>query len=521
MIDVIEKESGTTDPPLNLISLANYLVDRRIVPKENFLVMNTAFDNVKDEVLNFKPDIIGFSVLTPFYDLAKRLATELKALTGATILIGSYHISALPEQLEEPYDVGVVGEGELTLIELVGLWQKGEIRNFRKLSKVLGICYFNEKGKVIITDPRPLIDVASLPMVDWSIIPEKKMLKYMVVPINGRAEARKFTSMYTARGCPYNCAFCAHRVLTGGKSGVRNFPIERVLNEMEYLYREYKVTCIQVLDDTFAVSKTRTRELIEGLRTRNLLGKICFYMVFIRANIIDQEYSNLLKELGVTTVFIGIESGSVKVLKAIKDGPMSADMVKKAVKCFGNNQIFITGSFMLFSPNEGQKDFSETINLVKWFIKQKNAFAVIFSITTPYPGTRLWIDAVKSGLVNSFKWDEFRMFYLMRAGKMPRVFYRPDWADDKKMYKLWLLYGKFAEAARKNVQAIPGWRREENISQVLYEKLVKSWVTRVHEGEMAGRIRRMVSNPGRSVGRLLKNPQIIIYVLKDIKKILF
>ena len=126
-----------------------------------------------------------------------------------------------------------------------------------------------------------------------------------------------------------------------------------------------------------------------------------------------------------------------------------------------------------------------------------------------------------SGLVNSFKWDEFRMFYLMRAGKMPRVFYRPDWADDKKMYKLWLLYGKFAEAARKNVQAIPGWRREENISQVLYEKLVKSWVTRDHEGEMAGRIRRMVSNPGRSVGRLLKNPQIIIYVLKDIKKILF
>jgi len=522
LIDVVEKGAGSLDPPLNLVSLANYLVSQKRSKKEDFRILNSSFEDVLGKVKSFKPDIIGFSVMTPFYNLAVDLALKIRDISKATFIIGGYHISAIPETLGHPFDIGVVGEGEYPLVDLVDLWLKGKLRNGRELGNIPGIVFFNEKGKVVKNRRAGIFDVASLPIVDWSIVPEYRVVKYITLPINGMAKTFRMASTYTARGCPYSCAFCAHRVLTNGIRGVRYFPLEKVLDEFEYLYREYKVDCIQVLDDTFAVTKKRLRDLIGGLERRELLGKICFYNLFIRANLVDEEFVSLLKKLGATTVFIGIESASSNVLKVIKDGPMDMKMAKTAVKCFLKENLYVTGSFMIFSPGEKECDLEKSMDLANWFCDQRNSIGMVFSVTTPYPGTRLWDQAIKSGVVdiNKPNWEDFVMFYLKDIKRMPKVFYVPKWADVSKRFDYWQRFIKMSDRVRANVIKIDGWVKTERDTIRKNRDVLRLYTRTVRSEQFLKRIERFVGDPKRSIQRFISRPKIILWIFDDLRLML-
>jgi radical SAM superfamily enzyme YgiQ (UPF0313 family) len=518
-IDVVRREAGSLDPPLNLVSLANYLLSKKMVSKSDLRVINSAFEDVLSEVKSMQPDIVGFSVMTPFYNDALRLARELKKITNAKFIIGGYHISALPEFLEKPFDIGVIGEGEYPLVNLVKLWQKGKISSEEYLKKIPGIVFFDKLGKVVRNENEKIFNVDDLPVVDWSIVPPQRVVKYLTIPVDGVGKSMRMTSMYTARGCPYNCAFCAHRVITNGDRRVRYFSLKRVLDEMVYLHKVYKVDCIQILDDTFAVSKRRLRDLIVEMKRRGLYKKIYFYNLFVRANIIDEEFAGLLKELGTTTVFIGIESASQNVLKIIKDGPLSEEIVKTAIEHFEKEKIFVTGSFMLFSPGETKDDFLATLRLVRWFEKKRYAFAVIFSVTTPYPGTKLWVEAIKLGIldINKLNWEDFVMFYLGNFKKMPKAFYEPNWAGKVEMYRYWRKYIRISAAVRSNLNKIDRWE-EAQVESAERNKLVEKAFLGMKRAKK--RYRRFMNDPKSAIGQLIKRPMLIRWMIDDIKVML-
>ena len=512
LVDVIDAKSSSFYPPLNLVCLASYLTKNKKLDRKNIKIINSSFDNVEKEINDFNPDIIGLSAVTPFYNLALKLAKKIRKISGAVLVLGGYHISALPEFLERPFDMGVVGEGEYSLTMIVETWKKGMMRNNESLSKIPNLVYFDNSGKIVLNKTKKVMTVDDLTEIDWQLIPRHRVVNYISLPIDGRYQLRKITLLYTARGCPHNCAFCAHRVMTYGERGVRLFPLERVLDEMEFLYRHYGINCLQILDDTFTVSKERIRLMIDGMRKRKILGKICFFNVFVRANIIDDEFSELLKELRVITVFMGVESGSKRMLKKLKDGPISPKIVESAVDSLGRSKVYVVASFMLFSPGETKVDFEKSIELAKLLAKKENLFSISSSVTTPYPGTKLWLEAIKSGVVDIKKpnWEDFIMLHLGNAKKMPRVFYRPNWVGGEEMNKQWQRFVGISNVARDRLEKISGL--DETIVQL--NKINDSTVAFL---SMTERWKRLLSNPRRSLSRLINKPKIISLIFGDVK----
>lgn len=515
LINVMDQEYiRTFYPPLNLVCLASYLTKNKILNRKNIKIINSGVDNVQKNIDKFKPNIIGLSTVTPFYKETLNLAKIIKKKSDAVLILGGYHISALPNSLEEPFDMGVIGEGEYSLSLIISAWKNKKIKDDDTLSKIPNLIYFNNAKKLIFNQYREVIKSEDLSRMDWKLVSKNWIVNNIALPIDGKYQLKKMVLFYTARGCPYNCAFCAHRVMTLNKEGVRFFPLENVLDEMNYLYRHYKIDCFQILDDTFTVSKERIKLMIDGLKKRKLLGKICFFNVFVRANTIDDEFSKLLKDLGVITAFMGVESGSNKILKILKDGPISPKIVESAIDSLGRYDIYVIASFMLFSPNETKDDIKKSIKLAELLVDKNNLFSLSVSVTTPYPGTKLWSDAIKSGIIdaNNPNWEDFIMLHLNNNKEMPKIFYNPSWANKNDIKKIWTEFANISDKANNRLKKIVGLN-EINI------KIKKLDNLNIALLNISKRWKRMILDPKR-ITKLFTKPEIIKLTLKDIKKII-
>ena len=109
-----------------------------------------------EEILSYNPDVVGFTALTYNFNYSKQIARKIKEKSKKDVItiFGGYHISALPEEVkDDAIDFGVIGEGEITALELINTINKN-----LDLKNVTGICYFDKRKKqVIITRPRERI----------------------------------------------------------------------------------------------------------------------------------------------------------------------------------------------------------------------------------------------------------------------------------------------------------------------------------------------------------------------------
>ncbi|MPM15417.1 hypothetical protein SDC9_61788 [bioreactor metagenome] len=435
--------------------------------------------------------------MTPFYEIGINLAKNIHKISKAKLIIGGYHITALPETLEKPFEIGILGEREEILTEIVKNYINKPDQEKVWLSETKGISYFDKNGKVKINQRSSLVDVNKIPITDWSVFDKERIVQTINMPVNGNFKPKKVGIIYTSRGCPYSCSFCAHRIMQNNIRGVRYFPIERVLKEIKILYEKYKVECLMVYDDTFVSSKARIKQLIEGLKKYNLLGKICFFNLFTRANLVDKELVELLKELNTSTVFIGIESGSEKILKSLKDGPIGLPNMKRSIKLLAKEKIYVTGSFMIFSPSEKKEDLNKSVKLAKWFCNQRNAYSLSYSITTPYPGTTMWDDLIKKHKKTNHDWSDFVMFYAFDRKKMPKIFFPPKDVSKKETKEYWLRFGE--------------------LQSYLNQKNIKIEESKIHQKEFVDRINRFIKNPKKTFLKTIKNKSIVGYILEDIK----
>ena len=156
----LENERDVTDPliPLGMPSVAAYL--RQNLDEElKFGYVNQKFP---EGFKKFKPDIVFMTTMSPYYHKSVLVAKQFKEIDPSVpIMVGGFHISILPYTLSPDMDVGVVGEGELTALELFP-----HLENPNK--KINGIVY-REKGEIVVTKPRPLIhnlDVLPFPARD-------------------------------------------------------------------------------------------------------------------------------------------------------------------------------------------------------------------------------------------------------------------------------------------------------------------------------------------------------------------
>ena len=513
LISVVDK-SYLDEAPLDLLYLADYLVKSKILRRNQIRIIDLDFEDPVKVVKKLKPQLVGLSVITPFYSLAASLATEIKKNCSASLIIGGYHISSLPGKLEQPFDIGVIGEGEETLAELVTAFKKKASVTDKQLSKINGIVFRDKKGELIKTQMRPVLDLNISKPLDWSLLPSEKLYQYQTFLIDGKPQVFKTVRIYSARGCPYNCSFCAHRVVW---FGMRFFTAQKVVDEIETLYRDYGVKSFQIMDDTFAISKTRVRELITEMDGRGLLGKVFFSHLFVRANLIDQEFVDLLKEFGAVSVFIGIEFGSERMLQTFKDGKLTNEQVKKATRLFGQANIFVFGSFMLFAPTETKGEVQQTYQLAKWFSEQPNALSLGYSVTTPYPGTKLWNVAVEMKVVdfNNINWDDFLMFDLSSGERdITKIFFYNKLTHED-CERFWDKFAILSNRVQENWENIDGW------TEKLIEADYRNQKLRARIA-LKRRVEDFIDSPQALLGELFTNPnklyRYFYYLIKDLKR---
>lgn len=388
-------------PPLGLASVATYAMKYGMLPKKNVLILDNNLPNVTKIIRSFKPDIIGFSTFSNNYHNTIKVAEKLRSYFPKNLfIIGGVHISIFSETLDNVFDFGVLREGEDTFLDILNKW-KNVGSDKKKYYDIKGIVY--KKGEKIIKsgDRELILPLDKIPSIDWSLF-SRVFFKREIVKDSetGAWRDHKVFPLFTSRGCPYHCVFCARTALW---KVVRYFGEERVGEDIENLRKKFGVTAIQIWDDLFTVSIPRLKSIEEQLRKRRLLDNISFYRVFARSDLFSQEMATQLKRLNVKSVAFGFESGSERILKYLKRDTIKVSNNYEAVNMCEKEKIGFVAGMMMGIPTETVKDLDDTLNFVKDIYSKKTLEVVDMCRATPFPGTELYEYAIREKLLsNSF-----------------------------------------------------------------------------------------------------------------------
>ncbi|MGE3724903.1 MAG: radical SAM protein [Candidatus Sericytochromatia bacterium] len=332
-----------------------------------------------DKLLAQNPQVIGISSFTEtFEDVIKHARYFKRVAPEIPIILGGEHISALPESLPEAVDVGILGEGEETLTELMALYLRKEA-SADNLAKIPGLVFWHE-GKRVQSPSRAWISNLD------DIPPPDRFLLHNTNPHWQQA-------IFTARGCPYKCTFCAS---TRFWQKTRYHSVDRVIQEMEYILKHFpNQPLIAINDDLFPLNKKRLKTMVEAIREKGIHRKVGF-VLNARASVFDEEIARLLQAMNGQVVGFGFESASDKVLTAIK-GKTSAKENLKALELCEKYGLAVVGNFMSGGPDENEEDMAKT-----WWFIQKNRDRIwhpSVGLATPFPGTEFWEKAEAMKLI--------------------------------------------------------------------------------------------------------------------------
>jgi radical SAM superfamily enzyme YgiQ (UPF0313 family) len=384
-------------PPLGLGYIASYLY--KYFNHINVEIIDSS-NNLEKKIIAAKPDILGFTASTPNYFDVIDIIKKVKESLNVPILLGGSHITSLSHKLSEYVDIGVIGEGEETVSELVSIFNgAGEFKN-SDLKEIKGIVYHSNKKNVVTEKREPIEPIDNIPYPDMSLFDMEDYLKPSDILVNH--EHLRGTSILTSRGCPYKCVYCQVPQQWGK---VRLHSAEYVAEEINLLVEEYDVEGIVIIDDLFILSTKRIERLIGLLKEYGILGEVKF-LVDGRSNLINEKLLKLLKQLNVVQMALGIESGSERVLNYLKKNSVTVEQNKNAVALAQKYDIGVYAQFMLGTPTETKEEMLETVK----FIREQPLKSMHVSVTTPLPATELWKYCKKEGIVSDdMDWSMFNM----------------------------------------------------------------------------------------------------------------
>ena len=368
--------------------------------------------DIETYLTSFRPDLVCISAVSQNYGLACKYAATVKKY-GITVFTGGVHLSALPQTLSEDMDVGCIGEGEMTLTELVAVLLKNGVPVPDDLASINGIVYRNS-GELRLTARRePVANLDDLPF-----------------PARDLLNIGAHSYLFTSRGCPYRCTFCSSSRFWGK---TRYFSAEYVVKEIEELTENYGVKMISFFDDLFIGNRRRLQRIVELIEGNQRLEKVTFTCSG-RANMITDDTVSLLKRMRIRSVGMGLESGCEKTLTYLKVDDISVQQNRDAVLRLERGGIAANASFVIGAPDETEEEIMQTYR----FIKDVPVALFDVYVLVPYPGTPLWEYALASGVVSeSMDWSILNVNFYRNGRKtvlLSKIF------DRKRMRRI---YGKF------------------------------------------------------------------------------
>ncbi|MCP8320093.1 MAG: radical SAM protein [archaeon] len=371
-------------PPLGLLYVATFLKQNGF----NVSVLDVTSQSLQDVLSWVKredPDFLGFSTLSSSGRSAAIIAEKVKEMNpNIKIAFGNYHATFNAERILKKYpfvDLIVRDEGEFTCLEIANCLEKGkDIRD-------VGGIVFREGERIIFTPDRQLIkDLDKLPFPDRSLLKNE----YRSTLAGLTVATKKFTSVVSSRGCPFNCTYCACSLFARRRWRPRS--PENILEELEMLYGQGFRQIIFV-DDNFALNQKRVIELCHLMRKNRIeMDWVCD----ARVDCISMDALRSMAKTGCRIIYYGMESANQRILDFYNKGivPSQSIAATKATRKAGID--IIVGSFIVGAPDETRGEIENTLN----FAQKLDIDIPIFHPLEIHPGTPLWTYLSSQGLLN-------------------------------------------------------------------------------------------------------------------------
>lgn len=401
-------------------------------------INNMSEERFKQKIREENPFVVGISFFSDdFRDCGYYAAHMTKEVNPEIVVIagGIYIILNVDEAMGNgDIDYFVLGEGEFVLKELLDF-----ISGVGKSLPQKGLA-FREKDKNVIQGRNDLIqDLDSLPFPAYH---KMDFLRYSETEIRAsayRPDTFPYGRIMTSRGCPYNCCYCQNKAIHGQKIRFRS--PQKVLDEMEWMKKTYGIRSLLVDDANFAVSKSRAKEIINGMigRKLGLKWKAMNLAVFT----LDYELLELMVRSGCDYIDLAIESGVPRVIKEIIHKPLSLEHVEKIIKKAKELSFKISANFIIGFPGETWEEIRQTVK----FAEGIDIDYIKIMAAMPLRHTELYNVAYEHGYLSDdfsfrdMKWgfgeietEEFSVFdvSVLRAYEWDRI----NFSSDKKIERV-------------------------------------------------------------------------------------
>jgi len=343
------------------------------------------FDSLRSLLKKSPVDLVAISSMTGAFNQAERLARIAKE-AGKFVVMGGFHPTALPEEVLKLscVDVVVIGEGEETFRELV---LKGPSRD------VKGIAY-REGGGIVFTGQRDIIaDIDSIRFPMRSLRPDR---------YGEKGDAYSIDTIYTSRGCPWSCSFCANDQM---HKSWRGRSAENVVEEIALLHDPNNKKLLKIWDANFLTNIGRAEKICDMMIERGLTNFRIMTESRAKDLVRAERILDKLRRIGLSKVGLGIESPSEATL-ALMNKKNSLDDVARAIELCNKNKIGAEGYFIIGHYTENVQD---TIAYPE-FARSLGLRQALFMVMTPYPGTGIFKEYKDEGKIRSFDWDLYNNY---------------------------------------------------------------------------------------------------------------
>jgi len=385
-------------PPLGLMYIAAYLRDKQSVSIElcNQKLCRYSDKTLVQKISDFKPHIIGLSAMTHSAGSLQWITTQLKTIfPNSWQIIGGPHASAIGKQLLSDISAHaiVIGEGEIAFEKIVSAYP-----NLNDLKGIKGVITQHSKNPIPINKANGHIiqSLDTLPFPAYDLVEIRKYWKEQSMPPIPR---RKYMSLMSSRGCPFQCSYCHHIF---GKQFRQHSP-GRVVDEIAYYYKKYHVKDYEFIDDIFNLNPSFVFEFCEELHRRNLKIKLAFPNG-LRGDLLSADIIDALCDAGMYFCAFAIESGSPRIQKQMRKH-LNIERCLNNIQLAQKRGVYCHGFGMMGFPGETADEMQMTIDIMA----NSHLHTASFFTVTPLPGSDLFDQVTQQshGLLDNIQYKEF------------------------------------------------------------------------------------------------------------------
>lgn len=362
---------------------------------------------VEQAVREYQPDVCATGGLSPFLPKVRAIfAAARRAKPDIINVAGGGCLSSDPEAAPSlmDIDVGVIGEGEDTIVDLCAALEEG-----RDLHTVPGIVFVDraagdrlgipatglvralERGLIVRTASRDSIhDLGKLPWPDYDGFGFGEIIDLQRTHDNyffHTLDRPRSIDMITSRSCPYRCTFCFHPT---GKV-YRERPLDDFFAELDYLVGHFGINSVAVIDELFSLKRDRLLEFCRKIKPFNLQ-----WMVQLHVNCGDPDILDAMVDAGCTYISYGVESMSNAILESMQKGSRR-ERIHQVLGYTYDKKIGIQGNLIFGDTSETLATANESM---AWWAENRK-FMVNVNRLQVYPGSPDYIEAVRGGLITN------------------------------------------------------------------------------------------------------------------------